>query len=54
MVDSIVLWGDEARVTERINELFEWGADEVLVSPVGAGEDAAESIHRTTRLIAML
>ena len=54
MVDSIVLWGDEARVTERINEFFAWGAAEVLVSPVGAGEDAAESIHRTTRLIAML
>ena len=54
MVDSIVLWGDEAKVTERINELFAWGAAEVLISPVGAGDDEAESVHRTTRLIAKL
>ncbi len=54
MVDSIVLWGDEDRVARRIEELFEWGAGEVLISPVGAGKDEAESIHRTTRLIAKL
>ena len=54
MVDAIVLWGDEDRVAERIDELFEWGAGEVLISPVGAGADEAESIHRTTRLIAKL
>ena len=54
MVNSIVLWGDEAKVAERINELFAWGAAEVLISPVGAGNDEAESIHRTTRLIAKL
>ncbi len=54
MVDAIVLWGDEAEVARRIDKLFEWGAGEVLVSPVGAGADEAESIHRTTRLIAKL
>ena len=54
MVDAIVLWGDEDRVAKRIDELFEWGAGEVLISPVGAGADEAESIHRTTRLIAKL
>ncbi len=54
MVDSIVLWGDEAKVAARINELFEWGASESLLSPVGAGRDEAESVHRTTRLIAEL
>ena len=54
MVDSIVLWRDEARVTERINELLAWGATEVLISRAGTGNDEAESIHRTTRLIAKL
>ena len=54
MVDAIVLWGDEDRVAKRIDELVEWGAGEVLISPVGAGADEAESIHRTTRLIAKL
>ena len=54
MVDSIVFWGDETRVGERITELFSWGASEVLLSPIGVGEDQAGSIHRTTRLIAEL
>ena len=54
MIDAVVFWGDETRVAERIQEMFLAGAAEVLVSPIGAGEDQAESIHRTTRLIAEL
>ena len=54
MIDAIVFWGDETRVAERIKEMFSLGASEVLISPIGVGEDQAESIHRTTRLIAEL
>ena len=54
MMDAIVFWGDEAKVTERIQELFSFGASEVLISPIGIGEDQGESVHRTTRLIAEL
>ncbi len=54
MIDAVVFWGDETRVAERIQEMFSAGAAEVLVSPIGAGEDQGESIHRTTRLIAEL
>ena len=54
MIDAVVFSGDEARVTERIQEMFSFGASEMLVSPIGAGGDQAESIHRTTRLLAEL
>ena len=54
MVDSVVFSGDETRVAERIKEMFSFGASEVLISPIGVGENQAESIHRTTRLIAEL
>ena len=54
MLDSVVFWGDETRVAERIKEMFSFGASEVLISPIGVGEDQAESIHRTTCLIAEL
>lgn len=54
MIDAVVFWGDETRVAERIQEMFSLGASEVLLSPIGAGEDQAESIHRATRLIADL
>ena len=54
MIDAAVWWGDETRVAERIKEMFSFGATEVLISPIAAGEDEGESIHRTTRLIAEL
>jgi alkanesulfonate monooxygenase SsuD/methylene tetrahydromethanopterin reductase-like flavin-dependent oxidoreductase (luciferase family) len=54
MVDEVVFWGDEIRVSERIKGMFSLGASEVLISPIGAGQDQAESIHRTTRLLAAL
>ena len=54
MIDAVVFWGDETRVAERIKGMFSFGGTEVLVSPIGAGEDEGGSIHRTMRLIADL
>jgi alkanesulfonate monooxygenase SsuD/methylene tetrahydromethanopterin reductase-like flavin-dependent oxidoreductase (luciferase family) len=54
MIDAIVCWGDETRVAERIQELFACGASEVLLAPVGAGEDQAASLRRTRALLAEL
>ena len=54
MIDAVVFWGDEARVTERIEEMFSFGAAEVLLSPMGAGPNPGESVHRATTLIAQL
>jgi F420-dependent oxidoreductase-like protein len=51
MIDAVVLWGDEARVAERLHELFAWGATEVLASPVLAGTDRSASLDRTMRLL---
>jgi F420-dependent oxidoreductase-like protein len=47
MMDDVVLWGTEDRVTARINELFDWGISEIIVSIVTAGGDAAASRART-------
>lgn len=51
MIDAAVLWGDEARVAERLRELLAWGATEVLASPVLAGPNQAASLDRTLRLL---
>jgi F420-dependent oxidoreductase-like protein len=54
MIDAVVCWGEETRVAERIKALFACGATEVLLSMIGAGEDQAASIRRTTSLVAEL
>lgn len=54
MIDAAVWWGDETKVAEKIKEMFSFGATEVLLSPIAAGEDQGESVHRVTRLIAEL
>jgi hypothetical protein len=51
MIDAVVLWGNEARVEERLRELFAWGATEVLVSPVAVGSNRTASLDRTLRLL---
>jgi len=51
MVDGVVLWGNEARVAERLHELLAWGATEILATPVLAGSNRAVSLDRTMRLL---
>ncbi|MSQ26289.1 MAG: LLM class flavin-dependent oxidoreductase [Dehalococcoidia bacterium] len=51
MIDEVVLWGSEARVTARLEELLGMGAAEVLASPVPAGRDRDASLDRTMRLL---
>jgi len=45
------LWGNEARVTERLHELLAWGATEILVTPVPAGANRSASLDRTLHLL---
>lgn len=52
MIDAVVMSGDESRVAERLQELFSFGAAEILVSPLAAGSDRAASLERTLRLVA--
>ena len=51
MMDGLVIYGDETRVTEGIKKLFSGGASEILVSPVLAGDDRAASLDRTLKLL---
>ena len=52
MVDAVSAWGDEARVSESLQKLFDLGASEILASPVPAGADREASMDRTLQLIA--
>jgi F420-dependent oxidoreductase-like protein len=51
MIDAVVLWGNEARVEERLHELLAWGATEILATPVPAGSNRTASLDRTLRLL---
>ena len=51
MIDAVVLWGNEAQVTERLHDLFAYGATEILASPVLAGHDRTASLDRTMHLL---
>lgn len=51
MIDAVVLWGNETRVTERLQDFLAGGATEILASPVVAGNDRAASLERTMRLL---
>lgn len=43
MVDASIVHGDEQTIADRLRGLFEAGADEVVLSPFGVGDDPARS-----------
>ena len=51
MIDGLVIYGDEAEATERLQELLAFGATEILAHPVLAGADRPASLERTLRLL---
>jgi F420-dependent oxidoreductase-like protein len=44
LLDAVVAWGDGAGVRARVQELTDAGADEVVLWPFAAGDDAASLI----------
>ena len=52
MIDAVLLAGNESKVKDRLEEMFSFGASEVIVSPVMAGGDRTASMERTLRLVA--
>lgn len=54
MSEAVAFIGDEEEVAARVRRLFEWGADELLISVVTAGPDRAASRERTLGLLAGL
>ena len=51
MIEGTVLWGSEAEVKQRLDNLYSLGATEVLVSLVHAGDDPDSSLARTVDLL---
>ena len=47
MIDGLVIWGDEAAFGQRLQEIFDCGATEVLASPILVGQDRDASLDRT-------
>lgn len=54
MLDEVLIAGDEDAVASRIRTLFEWGASELLATPIPAGDDPQATEDRTLRLLAEL
>jgi alkanesulfonate monooxygenase SsuD/methylene tetrahydromethanopterin reductase-like flavin-dependent oxidoreductase (luciferase family) len=51
MIDGLVLHGNEEQTAQRIQQLLDIGASEVLLSPVLVGSDRGASLDRTLRLL---
>ena len=54
MIDGLVVQGDETKVAEGLRAILEFGAAEVLVSPILAGADRAASLDRTSQLLGQM
>jgi F420-dependent oxidoreductase-like protein len=54
LIDDVVAWGDQHRIAERVNALFDAGAEEVLVRPFGAGPNPDEVVEETVRCVSAI
>ena len=54
MIDASVLYGDEDGLAAKIQAFFDAGADEVVLSPFGVGDDPAASQADCIRVLADL
>jgi F420-dependent oxidoreductase-like protein len=52
MIDAVLLHGNESQVKKGLEEMFDWGAAEVIMSPILAGHDKEASLDRTMQLLA--
>ena len=51
MIDAVVFSGTEGQVQDRIQQLFSWGATEIIVTVIATGSNPALSRQRTLDLI---
>ena len=54
MLDASVLYGDEDGLAAKIQAFFDAGADEVVLSPFGVGDDPAASQAECIRVLSDL
>ena len=52
MLDEVLISGEEDAVAERIRTVFDWGASELLATPIRAGDDPDATEERTLKLLA--
>jgi alkanesulfonate monooxygenase SsuD/methylene tetrahydromethanopterin reductase-like flavin-dependent oxidoreductase (luciferase family) len=51
MVDAVAVYGEEDTVEQRLRDLVALGAGELMVTPVGAGDEPEVSVQRCLRLV---
>jgi hypothetical protein len=54
MVDAVAVSGNEAQVTQGLQDMLALGATELMASPVAAGEDREASLERTLNVLAQV
>ncbi len=54
MLDQVLIAGDEDAVADRINTVLEWGATEILATPIPCGDDPSATEERTLKLLAQI
>ena len=54
MLDQVLIAGDEDAVAERIRTVIEWGATEILATPIPCGDDPDATEERTLKLLAQI
>ena len=52
MLEAVVISGNEETVAGRLRQLLSWGATELLVSVITAGDSRTVSWERTVRTLA--
>ena len=52
MIETSLLYGDEAGLAAKIKTYFDAGADEVVVSPYGVGDDPIANRDDCVRVLA--
>jgi alkanesulfonate monooxygenase SsuD/methylene tetrahydromethanopterin reductase-like flavin-dependent oxidoreductase (luciferase family) len=52
LIDSLIVWGNEDQVAERLRSLLAEGMGEVLVMPLVVNGEREESLERTYRAVA--
>ncbi len=54
MIDGLLVRGDETRIGDRLRELLDMGAAEIMVTPVLAGDDKPTALDRTLKLVGQI
>lgn len=49
--DAVVVWGDRDEVASRVQEYVDAGADEVVLSPYGCGDDPARNLDEALEVL---